>query len=264
MNIQAPFSIGVFDSGIGGLSVLREVRAAFPSEHFLYLADTKHLPYGEKTESQIKFYVKTILDWFNTQKVKLVIIACHTSSAIAHSSVENAYTFPVLCSISPIAKALKNKSKRIGIMATRRTTESKVFELYLKRHNPDHQIFSVSCPEFVPLIESQKIDTQEAKNCLQRYLSPLLKADIDSLIFGCTHYPFLKDAFMKLLPTNRQLTFEDPARYITQNLTSFLPQDPQNATGTIRFFTTSPSETFQQQIDYFMGIKSFPETLTLF
>lgn len=250
--------IGVFDSGMGGLTVLKELQKILPNEHFIYVADSVNLPYGDKTEEQIIQFTQRIMHWFEQQHVKMVVLACHTSSAIAHASLIQKISFPILCSITPIAEHFKNKTQHIGIMATHRTTNSKVFEKYLLSHNKEHQIISVACPEFVPLIEAQQIESIESSLIIQRYLNEFLTHKVETLIFGCTHYPFLKPIFENLLPENSFLTFEDPGFYLALKTEALLKELDlkNNALNAItKFYTSHAPETFAEKIKTVLNIK---------
>lgn len=250
--------IGVFDSGMGGLTVLKELQAMLPHENFLYVADSLNLPYGDKTEDQIIQFTQRIMNWFEQQDVKMVVLACHTSSAIAYASLIQQAAFPILCSITPIAEHFKNQSRHIGIMATQRTTQSKVFEKYLLSHNNDHKLVSLACPEFVPLIEAQQIDTIKSLLIVQRYLNELLERNIETLIFGCTHYPFLKKILEKLLPKNSFLTFEDPGFYLalkTVETLEALCLKNNGSDGEIKFYVSQAPDIFAQKIKFALNIK---------
>lgn len=251
--------IGVFDSGMGGLTVLKELQAILPYENFIYFADSLNLPYGDKTEDQIIQFTQRIMDWFKHQNVKMVVLACHTSSAIAHASLIQNIDFPILCSITPIAEHFKNKTQHIGIMATQRTTQSKVFEKYLRVFNKDHQIFSLACPEFVPLIEAQQIDTIESSLIIQRYLNEFLDHNIETLIFGCTHYPYLKKMLEKLLPENSFLTFEDPGFYLALKTAASLKElnlENNELKGALKFYTSHAPDVFAEKIKFALDIKT--------
>jgi glutamate racemase len=251
--------IGVFDSGMGGLTVLKELQAMLPHENFIYVADSLNLPYGDKTEDQIIQFTQRIMNWFKDQDVKMVVLACHTSSAIAHAVLIQNASFPILCSISPIAKYLKDKAQHIGIMATERTTQSRVFEKYLLSHNNDHKLVSLACPEFVPLIEAQQIDTIESSRIVQRYLNEFLERNIETLILGCTHYPFLKKILEKLLPQNSFLAFEDPGFYLalkTVEILETLSLKNKGFNGEIKFYVSQAPDIFAQKIKFALDIKA--------
>ncbi|MDP1724431.1 MAG: glutamate racemase [Alphaproteobacteria bacterium] len=259
MKINDNRPIGVFDSGMGGLTVLKELQAILPHENFIYVADSLNLPYGDKTEDQIIQFTQRIMDWFKQQDVKMVVLACHTSSAIAHASLIQNAAFPILCSITPIAEHFKNQSRHIGIMATQRTTQSKVFEKYFLSHNNDHKLISLACPEFVPLIEAQQIDTIESSLIVQRYLNEFLDRNIETLIFGCTHYPYLKKMLKKLLPENSFLTFEDPGFYLALKTSETLEElnlKNNGLNGATKFYSTHAPDIFAEKIKFALDIKT--------
>ena len=234
--------IGVFDSGIGGLTVLKTLRQHFPAETFIYVADIANLPYGEKTFSQIQGFAAQILDWLAQQDVKLVVMACNTSSALALDALKDAYPFPILGLIEPTAHALAHVSKRIGVMATAATVNSRAYEKAFKQVNPDIEVFSVACPRLVPLIEAHQEQTPYARQCVEEYLQPLLAASIDTLVYGCTHYPYLAEVIREVLPEH--ITIADPANYVTQAVKMYVDDAEPQTTGKplLRFYATADEQ----------------------
>lgn len=204
--------IGLFDSGVGGLTVLREVYRQLPQESVLYFADSARLPYGRRSPQEILQFVREILDWMYTQDVKMIIMACNTSSALALEIVRQEYDVPILGVILPGAQAAVRKGKRIGVIATTATAASNAYRQAIQEINPETKIWQVACPEFVHLIEQNQLYSHHTRQVAQRYLQPLLQQDIDTLIYGCTHYRHLNETISSLLPPPVKIV--DPAEHI--------------------------------------------------
>ncbi|AKG22849.1 glutamate racemase [Calothrix sp. 336/3] len=205
--------IGIFDSGVGGLTVLRQLYHQIPGESIIYFGDTARLPYGIRSQAEIIDYVRDILTWMQHQGVKMVIMACNTSSALALDAVRAEYDLPILGLIHPGAKAATQQGKRIGVIATPATAKSNAYKQAITEIDPDAQVWQVGCPEFVPLIEQNRIHDPYTKEVARSYLEPLLQEHIDTLIYGCTHYPHLAPVLRSLLPDSVKLV--DPAVYVT-------------------------------------------------
>ncbi len=201
--------IGVFDSGVGGLTVLRKLYRHLPQESILYFADTQRLPYGTRSRQEIILFVREILDWMKDQKVKMVIMACNTSSALALEEVQSEYDFPILGLIHPGAKGAVKQGKKIGVISTVATAKSNAYSNAIREINPQVDVWQVGCPEFVPLIEQNRIYDPYTKKVAQQYLEPLIRNQIDALIYGCTHYPHLQGLLKEILPSFVKLI--DPA-----------------------------------------------------
>jgi glutamate racemase len=202
-------SIGIFDSGVGGLTVLRQLYKQLPNESIIYFGDTARLPYGIRTPGEIVQYVRDILDWMQQQQVKMVVMACNTSSALALEAVQDEYPFPVLGIILPGAMAAVECGKRIGVIATPATAKSNAYRHAILEVNPQVQVWQVGCPEFVPLIEQHRVQDPYTIDVARSYLEPLIHHQIDTLVYGCTHYPHLAPVLRSLLPYQVQLV--DPA-----------------------------------------------------
>lgn len=204
--------IGVFDSGVGGLTVLRQLYRQLPHESIVYFGDTARLPYGIRSQGEIVQFVREILDWMQQQRVKMVIMACNTSSALALEIVRAEYDIPILGVILPGAKAAVQQGKRIGVIATPATAKSDAYKHAILEINPDVDVWQVGCPEFVPLIEQNRIHDPYTTEVARSYLEPLLQQDIDTLVYGCTHYPLLAPVVRSLLPTHVKII--DPAVHV--------------------------------------------------
>jgi glutamate racemase len=204
--------IGIFDSGLGGLTVLQQVYRQLPNESIVYLGDTARLPYGIRSQAEILQFVREILSWMLQQHVKLVIMACNTSSALALETVRSEFPFPILGVILPGAWAAVQQGQRIGVIATPATAASHAYRRAILEINPNIKVWQVGCPEFVPLIEQNRISDPYTIEVAQYYLAPLLEQQIDTLVYGCTHYPLLAPVMRSLLPPSIKLV--DPAIHV--------------------------------------------------
>jgi glutamate racemase len=210
--LAAPSRIGIFDSGVGGLTVLRELYRQLPNESILYFGDTARLPYGPRSPKEILQFVREILTWMTTQEVKMVMMACNTSSALVLEQVQAEFPFPILGIVWPGARAAAQQGRRIGLIATEATVKSNAYRQAILEVCPERQVWQVSCPEFVPLIEQNRIHELHTYQVAERYLAPLKAAEIDTLIYGCTHYPYLEPVLQAVLP--QKMTFIDPAVHL--------------------------------------------------
>ncbi len=245
--------IGVYDSGVGGLTVLSALRQAFPQENFIYFGDTLHLPYGNKSKDQIIDYSHTIASWLQKEKqVKLIVAACHTSSALALDDISRNFDIPIIGTIRPlVSRVLSNPlHQRLGIIATVASATSKFHEKILREEGFQGEVVSIGCPDFVPLIESMPLDRVALRTRSQEYLAPFWDQSLDTLIYGCTHYPFLKDILETLLPPT--MTYLNPAEAITAEVRNYLVACGQlrNGTdaGTLEFYCSSAPEIFERKI----------------
>jgi len=187
--------IGIFDSGIGGLTVVKEFLKYLPEYRLIYLGDTARLPYGTKSPNLIRKWSKEISQWLLKKGAKIIVIACHTSSSLAADFLKKEFSnIPVFEIITPgIEKAVKlTKNKKIGIIGSPATIKSKVHQKKLLKINPGLKIYTQACPLFVPLVEEGWIRRRQTKEIAEEYLMPLKRKGIDTLILACTHYPLLK------------------------------------------------------------------------
>ena len=201
--------IGVFDSGVGGLTVLREIVAHLPAESLLYFGDTARVPYGDRSKTELVQFVREIITWMQGQGVKMVVMACNTSSALALETVRAEFDMPILGIILPGARAAAKAGKRIGVISTVATAESNAYKQAILEASPTAKVWQVGCPDFVPLIEKSRIDDPYTRAVATDYLKPLMAANIDTLVYGCTHYPHLAPLMDQILPPS--ITVINPA-----------------------------------------------------
>lgn len=256
--------IGVMDSGIGGLTVLKQLLNIRPQEKYLYFGDTKNLPYGEKSKEELIKIVKEIFDFFETQNVKAVVLACNTSSATAYEELKDNYSFKIYPLIQVVSKCvtLDKNLKRIGIMATQATVDSKKYTQELKKGNPDIEVFEQACPMWVPIIE-KKLTDYDKNTTITQYLDKVLEFNPQKIILGCTHYPYLLDKLSKYADEN---LFINPAKifaqYIIEDLRHKNLLSEQN-NGYVKYFASHNPQEFEKTAEIFLKLKSHPELVEL-
>lgn len=194
-------AIGVFDSGIGGLTVLRELVEGMPAEDFIYLGDTARLPYGTKSSEVIIRYSRENTEFLLAKGIKLLVVACNTSSAIALHEISRATIVPVIGVIEPGARAAINASRsgKIGVIGTEATIASGAYTRALQQLRPGVEVYTRACPMLVPLVEEGWLDNDIAERTVTHYLEGLKASGIDTLLLGCTHYPLLRELFRRIL-----------------------------------------------------------------
>ncbi|MFP6799502.1 MAG: glutamate racemase [Pseudomonas sp.] len=194
--------IGVFDSGVGGLSVLREIRALLPNESLLYVADSGHVPYGEKSPEFIRERCRVLAAFLLAQGAKALVLACNTATVAGVAELRELYPQLPLVGMEPAVKpaAAATKSGVVGVLATTGTLKSAKFAALLDRFATDVRVITQPCPGLVELIEAGDLNSPALHSLLQGYIEPLLSAGCDTIILGCTHYPFLKPLLAQMLP----------------------------------------------------------------
>ena len=201
MNIDRNAPVGVFDSGIGGLTVAREIMRNLPSEKIVYFGDTARVPYGSKSRETVIRYSRQIIHFLQEQKVKAIVVACNTASAFALDAVKDELDIPILGVIEAGAKvaAQETRNKRVGIIGTVGTVGSGIHASYLKELDPEITVIGKACPLFVPLVEEGWYHDPVTEEVARRYLKELQEQEIDTLILGCTHYPLLRSTIRKIM-----------------------------------------------------------------
>ena len=266
MEENANFRIGLFDSGVGGLTVLRQLNRLMPQESLLYFGDTARLPYGTKSPAEILLYVRQIIDWMLTQQVKMVIMACNTSSALALEAVQKEYDIPILGLILPGARAAVKQGRRIGVISTPATAKSNAYQRAIAEIDSQVQVWQVGCPQFVPLIEQDLIDTLYTKQVAREYLLPLIEQKIDTLVYGCTHYRHLEKVFLEILP--RSVSIIDPAESIAKAANQELElmglkNDRDSIAALTRFYVSGCPEQFAQLSRKWLGYLPLVEKIPM-
>jgi glutamate racemase len=186
--------IGVFDSGIGGLTVVRELIRQLPHESIIYFGDTARVPYGPKSPETVLRYSREIVEWLKAEGVKTLVVACNTATAHALPTLQTENKMPVIGVIGPGSRAAARatRSHNVGVIGTYGTINSKAYERAIKRALPEARIIAQACPLFVPLAEEGWLDTEPTRLIAKEYLAPLTDGAVDTLVLGCTHYPLLK------------------------------------------------------------------------
>lgn len=194
MNSQRDLPIGIFDSGVGGLTVYRALHAALPDEHFVYLGDTARIPYGTKSLATVERYAVENSRFLDAHGIKLLVVACNTASALALPAIRTGVGVDVMGVIEPGARAAVAASagQRIGVIATEATVQSGAYSKAIARLAPSAQVFETACPLFVALAEEDFADSDEARSIAAKYLKVINQSEVDTLVMGCTHYPILR------------------------------------------------------------------------
>jgi len=237
-------AIGIFDSGVGGLTVYKAIRNAFPEENLIYFGDTARVPYGPKSPSTIIDYSLQNSRFLLQQGVKILVVACNTSSAVAIPKLQELTSIPIIGVIQPGAEQAvrSTKNKRIGVIGTEGTIRSKAYTIAIQKLLPDAEIFPQACPLFVPLVEEGWQDHPVTKSIAAEYLAELIQRDIDTLVMGCTHYPLLKSTLQSIL--GDQVSLVDSAEAITDYLFRLLPDESDGHPGTDTFFVSDNEAKF--------------------
>jgi len=212
-------AIGIFDSGVGGLTVVKEAIKTLPNENILYFGDTARVPYGSKTPEEILTIVREIIDWMLGFKVKAIAMACNTSSALALETVKKEYPVPIFGLIKPTAYHISSQDKnvkKVGVIATEATIKSKAYSKEINKFRPDIEVFETACPGLVEIIESGQINTIAAQAFLKDLLDPMMKKNVDKIILGCTHYPFAAEVITNLYKKENLLI--NPAAFMVKEI----------------------------------------------
>jgi glutamate racemase len=249
--------IGIFDSGVGGLTVVRAVMERLPFESIFYFGDTARVPYGIKSAGTICQYASQITEYLLRQNVKLLIVACNTMAAVARQVIEDLSSVPVLEVIDAggrgAVKATRKKS--VGVIGTLATVNSNAYARAIHRHDPDVKIYSQACPLFVPLVEEGWLSHPVTRMTAEEYLAPVLARDIDALVLGCTHYPLLKPLLQEVAGRSVQLvdSAETMAELAAEVLKSKGLENSDPKTPEYRFFVTDVPLRFQSIGERFLG-----------
>jgi glutamate racemase len=249
-------AIGIFDSGVGGLTVMHELIAALPSESFVYLGDTGRYPYGNKSPETVTRYSLENAAFLVDKGIKLLVVACNAASSVALGALKAELPVPVIGVIEPGAKAAvaRTKSGRVGVIGTEVTIASGAYTRTLKQLRKDLEIYTRACPLFVPLAEEGWTDNEVAKATIALYLGSLQKSGIDTLILGCTHYPLLKAAIGEYL--GEGVTLVDSAEETAQEVRETLKGDGtlrRRGRGATSFFVTDVPDRFIKVGRRFLG-----------
>ena len=223
--------VGVFDSGVGGLTVAREIMRHLPNENLVYFGDTARVPYGSKSKDNIIHYSRQIINFLKTKEVKAIVIACNTASALALDVVREECDIPIIGVVEPGARAALEvtTTNKIGVIGTEATVQSAIYEKIIQRVNPRVSVLAKACPLFVPLVEEGFAKHKVTEDMIDYYLSDLRDADIDTLILGCTHYPLLRSRIRTYM--GEKITLVNPAYETAMDLKRLLEKHDMANTG---------------------------------
>jgi len=245
-----PRPIGVFDSGMGGLTVLHECLVTLPHEDYVYLGDGARLPYGPRPLGEIRRFAAEIASYLEGQGVKLVVAACNSATAAALPDLQRRLTVPIVGVIAPEAHAavLATRSRRIGLLATEATVASGRYAELVSGLDAGAELVSIACPLLVPLIEGDDPFGEETTTAVRGYAAPLLEAGVDTVILGCTHYPLIRPIFQRVFGRGITLVFsaEETAREVAETLRRKGIENAEERQGRYRFLTTGDPELFRQ------------------
>lgn len=251
MEIDRNAPVGVFDSGVGGLTVAREIMRNLPSEKIVYFGDTARVPYGSKSKETIIRYSRQIIRFLQEQQVKAIVVACNTASAFALDAVRDELDIPIIGVIEPGARvaAEETKNKRVGIIGTIGTVDSGIHADYLKRFDQEVTVIAKACPLFVPLVEEGWLHDPVTLEVAGRYLKEFKDKRVDTLILGCTHYPLLRSTIHEVMGEDVRLV--NPAYETALELLRLLKEKDLLSTGTgqeefpYRFYVSDLADKFK-------------------
>lgn len=251
--IKKDAPIGVFDSGIGGLTVVREIMRQLPNEKIIYFGDTARVPYGSKSKDTITRYSRQICRFLMTKEVKTIVVACNTATAYALDELEKEIDLPMIGVLKPGAKvaAETTKNGKVGVIATRATIGSESYTHYIKQINPEATVLGKACPLFVPLVEEGLLEDPVTDEIAMRYLSELKDEEIDTLILGCTHYPLIRKTIGRTMGDG--VTLVNPAYETARELKEQLAmrnllneEKIDLGTNKYQFYVSDAADKFQQ------------------
>ncbi len=251
LNPAAYKAIGILDSGVGGLTVMQEIYRLLPGESIVYFGDTARMPYGPRSHEEVRRFTLEIIEFLQTQEIKLLVVACNSATAAGLPCYQQRTNLPVIGVIEPGVKAALDytRNSRIGVIGTTGTINSSAYQTALKSHRPDLHVTSRACPLFVLLVENDLVDSPEAERVAREYLDPFREADIDTLILGCTHYPLMSGLIQQVVGPRVHLVSSASATagqvreiLISQKLLNPLPyEQPRH-----RFFVSGIPAGFEQ------------------
>lgn len=252
MDAKKTAPIGVFDSGVGGLTVAREIMRHLPNEDIVYFGDTARVPYGSKSKDNIIRYSRQIIHFLQTKGVKAIVIACNTASALALDVVKDEFDIPIIGVVEPGARAaLKvTQTKKIGVIGTEATVRSGMYEKIIKEIESDVTVVAKACPLFVPLVEEGFKKHHVTDEIIDYYLASMKESDIDALILGCTHYPLLRSKILGYV--GKKINLVNPAYETAMDLKMLLKEhdmenpDAEGDHGSYSFYVSDAADKFKQ------------------
>jgi len=250
--------IGVFDSGMGGLTVLHECLVTLPHEDFVYLGDGARLPYGPRPLAEIRRFAREIAGYLERQGVKLIVAACNSATAAALPDLQRSLSVPIVGVLAPEAHAavLATRNRRIGLLATEATVASGRYADLVRALDAGAELVSIPCPRLVPLIEGLDPFGEETTSAVREYASPLRDAGVDTVILGCTHYPLIRPVFQRVFGRGVTLVFsaDETAREVAETLARKGIENDGSREGAYRFLTTGDPELFREMGKRFLQL----------
>ena len=252
IDVKKTAPIGVFDSGVGGLTVAREIMRNLPNEDIVYFGDTARVPYGSKSKDNIIRYSRQIIHFLQTKGVKAIVIACNTASALALETVKEEIDIPILGVVEPGARAAlaMTQTKHIGVIGTEATVRSSMYEKIIQGIDPEVSVLAKACPLFVPLVEEGFKKHSVTDDIIDYYLASFKDSDIDALILGCTHYPLLRSKIRDYV--GEKITLVNPAYETAMDLKTMLKKndmenpDAEGDHGSYSFYVSDAADKFKQ------------------
>ena len=252
IDVKKTSPIGVFDSGVGGLTVAREIMRNLPNEDIVYFGDTARVPYGSKSKDNIIRYSRQIIHFLQTKGVKAIVIACNTASALALETVKDEFDIPIIGVVEPGARAALavTETKKIGVIGTEAMVRSAMYEKIIQGTRPEVSVLAKACPLFVPLVEEGFKKHHVTDEIIDYYLAPLKESDIDALILGCTHYPLLRSKIREYV--GEKITLVNPAYETAMDLKILLQEndmenpDVEGDHGSYSFYVSDAADKFKQ------------------
>ncbi len=253
--------IGFFDSGVGGVTVFEQVKKLLPNENYIYFGDTKNMPYGEKTETQLLEFADRIFKFLGNQNAKAVVMACNTTSAVVYEKLKNNYDFEIYPIIQSVAKEIaKLPLKKIGVFATHATINTHCYKKEIQRYNPDMEVFEIACPGWVKIVENGEEQTNDAINAVMEKMDEMKKYNPEKIILGCTHYPYLLDILTQFAERE---SFINPsiefAKIIKQDLKTKGLLNTTGGNSFEKFYVSKSPENFKKAASMFYQINEMPE-----
>lgn len=257
MRVSVQQAIAVLDSGVGGVTVVKEIMRQLPKEEIIYFGDTARAPYGPRTSSEVLHFTRQIVKYLLTYNPKMIVIACNTATAAALRAIQDEVSVPVVGVIHPGARgAIKHsRNKLIGVIGTEGTMKSGAYESALKETSPEMQVISLACPQFVPLVEKGMYCSNEAETVVKESLAPLMTVTMDCLILGCTHYPFLSDYISGVMGPKVRLinSADETAREVSAILFHRGQLNQGGTTPKHRFFCSGDPSLFETIVRAWLG-----------
>ncbi|GGH83691.1 glutamate racemase [Pullulanibacillus pueri] len=258
--------IGVIDSGVGGLTVAKEIIRQRPNESILYLGDTARCPYGPRPTEEVRELTWQMVRHLLKQDIKMLVIACNTATAVAFEEIRDTLPIPVVGVINPGARSALQVTRNynVGVIGTVGTIKSKAYEHALQEIHPQIQVTSLACPLFVPLVEAGTLHSQEAKDIIAESLKPLKETDIDTLILGCTHYPLLKTLIQEVMGDDIHLI--DSAKETAREMSTIISHNNIAATSTTpnhQFYSTGGQHVLRNLVNQWLQLRSSVNRISL-